>query len=764
MERPFGAKASRSKQFIQKPGFPTNQAPVTDEDTLSLGAVHSSPPVGIHQSKQFMQNPDFPTNQTPVIDEDTVPLGTVHSSPYVGVPNTPKPNQYTRNIVDQASIADQRAAPLASVYDHRPAPTPEKKGKNPPGVIRRRLLAWLARLQEPQPEGLLTRGLQAVKPGTGLGPAPFLAVTNAFGLLLVSISYYISVLGYSYPIVETSCFAGLLMMVVPNLVRVLSRAPSRLERIVVLCVLAGCCYFVQFMTSPLHFSGFDEFLHWRTADDILRTGHLFSENSMLPASPYFPGLEIVTNAVSTLSGLSTFCAGNIVIATARLLMVLSLFLFYEHITSSSRMASIAVIIYMANPHFLFFDDIYNYETLSLPLATLMMYILARYGNANKNHRGVIGSAWIVLGAIAITHHMTSYVLDGLLILWAGVSFFQPVPRNTRIYLTVTAIFGVLLSLAYALLLPHNPVWSYLSEYFGGAFNQLEQIVTGSNVARPLFTSSVIVAPIWDKLIMTGTIALVTFLLPFGLLIVQRQYRDNALAITFGIASLLYPLTQAFRFTSFGTEITDRSAAFLFLPIAYLLTVLITHFWSTRRLNRRAISLITSIIVVIFMGGVIVGSGPELIDAPGPYIVVADGRSVEPEGIEDAIWSLAYLGQDNRIATDRINQMLMNAYGHQRVITRLDDHVDVSPVFYSAQFDNADIAIVREGQIHYLAVDTRISTAFPLVETYFENDRPSSIIRRDALTKFNTVTQIDRLFDSGDIVIYNTRAFIGESIH
>jgi hypothetical protein len=235
-----------------------------------------------------------------------------------------------------------------------------------------------------------------------------------------------------------------------------------------------------------------------------------------------------------------------------------------------------------------------------------------------------------------------------------------------------------------------------------------------------------------------------------------------LAITLGIASLLYPLTQAFRFTSFGTEIPDRAGAFLFLPIAYMLTVLITHFWSTRILNRRAISLITGIIVVILVGNVVVGGGPELAVAPGPYIVVADARSVEPEGIEDAMWSLTYLGQDNRVATDRVNQMLMSTYGHQRIVTRLDDNVDVSPIFYSAQFDSADTVMLQHSHIHYLAVDIRISMALPLVNTYFENDRPTSVISRDALTKFNTVTNINRLFDSGNIVIYDTGAFINVS--
>jgi Gpi18-like mannosyltransferase len=79
-------------------------------------------------------------------------------------------------------------------------------------------------------------------------------------------------------------------------------------------------------------------------------------------------------------------------------MILSLFLFYEQVTRSSRMAGMATLIYMANPHFLFFDAIYSYETLALPLALFMLYILARYENTTKDHRWVIvfmpGLCWL----------------------------------------------------------------------------------------------------------------------------------------------------------------------------------------------------------------------------------------------------------------------------------------------------------------------------------------------------------------------------------
>ena len=62
------------------------------------------------------------------------------------------------------------------------------------------------------------------------------------------------------------------------------------------------------------------------------------------------------------------------------------------------------------------------------------------------------------------------------------------------------------------------------------------------------------------------------------------------------------------------------------------------------------------------------------------MVVADGRSVESEGIYDASWTLTYFGPDNRVATDRINEVLMSTFGDQRVVTLSDDNVDTSSVF------------------------------------------------------------------------------------
>jgi len=196
----------------------------------------------------------------------------------------------------------------------------------------------------------------------------------------------------------------------------------------------------------------------------------------------------------------------------------------------------------------------------------------------------------------------------------------------------------------------------------------------------------------------------------------------------------------------------------------VLTIFITHFWPTRKLSWRATSLITCAMSVVCVGGVLLEAGPVLSNLPGPYVVVADQRSIEPEGIQAASWALTYLGPNNRVATDRINQILMSTYGDQRIVTSQEDKVEVSPVFFSSHFGPAEVAILRQARVRYLVVDLRLSTALPLEGYYFESDesdayRLISPISSDALTKFSAIPQINRVFDSGDIVIYDVGALV-----
>ena len=162
-------------------------------------------------------------------------------------------------------------------------------------------------------------------------------------------------------------WCGLVLLVGPFAARLLSLTPTRGERLALVGLLGIALYAVKVMYAPFDFTFADELVHAHNAGDVLRTGHLFGVNSILPVTPRYPGLPSVTAAVASLTGLGIFGSGLLVIAVARLILVLGIFVLVEAVSGSSRAAGIAALVYAANPNFVFFDAQFAYESLALPL-------------------------------------------------------------------------------------------------------------------------------------------------------------------------------------------------------------------------------------------------------------------------------------------------------------------------------------------------------------------------------------------------------------
>ncbi len=632
-----------------------------------------------------------------------------------------------------------------------------------------------------RPLGVSSVGKDAIHRSLPLGWLSFLTLLCAVALFITAYAFTDARNGGAS--INTLFLPALLLMFTPIAVRLLVPTTPRAERIWLLCMVGLGCYLVKVLATPLYFSFFDEFLHWRTVDDIARSGHLFTPNALLPVSPYYSGLEIVTNAFSTISGLSSFNAGLVVIGMSRLLMVLSLFALNEQVLKSARVASLATLLYMINPHFLLFDAQYGYESLALPLATLMLFALSphqpvsvrltrleplasmvrfsRIGRNELHHdlRWITLTAWLVLVAVVLTHHVTDFFFDALLILWTIVYAWKRLTPFYRSKLVLTAGIGVALALASVLQIG-NPVVSYLSSFMSVALDELGHILTGTGSAKQLFVNySGPPTPIWERLITISSVGIIVFCLPFGLLCLVKRYRSNALACTFGFLSLLYPVSQAFRLTNSGAEVADRAAAFLFIPIASVLAIFIAQFWPIARLRWGQTTLIVSAMSLVFIGGVVLGAGPASALLPGPYEVIADSRSIEPEGIQAALWTHTYLQPNSRVASDRINQVLLGTYGDQHVVTSIEDNIDLSPVFLSTSMNDEDKALLQQAQVHYLVTDMRLTHSLPLLGYYYEMDEADAFHRKtpideQAFTKFSTAAQVNRVYDGGNIVIYD----------
>ena len=252
-------------------------------------------------------------------------------------------------------------------------------------------------------------------------------------------------------------------------------------------------------------------------------------------------------------------------------------------------------------------------------------------------------------------------------------------------------------------------------------------------------------------------------LPFGIYRIWRE-RANAAVLALTLAAMIYPLVQLLRLSPEGGETAERSTEYLYVGISLVLAIGLAQFRGTYNPRRVASLVLVGGIAILFLGGFIAGAGPPWNYTPGPYLVSADPRSINRESVMDAAWMYTALGPGHRVASDRINRMLIQSYGHQWVVTGPGDSLDVAPLFMSLQFGEQEANIIQQGKVRYVVVDKRLSEGLPAVGVYFEDGEPdanehTTPIPLEALTKFDNIYLVNRFFDSGNIVMYDTGVLV-----
>jgi len=597
----------------------------------------------------------------------------------------------------------------------------------------------------------------------GWGWLPALSLFAAFGVLSVALAYTASRGGAPGSVVLF--WSGLLVMVVPAGIRLLAADATRQERLGLVVLVGLALYLVRVLHDPVAFSFHDEFLHWHTADDILRTGRLFHPNSLLPVSPLYPGFENVTASLAGVSGISIYVAGILVVGASRIVLMLALYLFYEQIGGSQRLAGIAVLLYATNSGFVFFDAQFSYESMALPLAVFALYLVARWLWAPQS-RGTAVALGLALPAVVISHHLTTYALVGILLLWTVTTAWRCGICSRTAIVAGTALVTATLFLLWLLIVAHVTV-GYLAPTLRNAAREILQIAAREETGRQPFQSYTGEHPaIWERVISFAAVALPALGIPFGLWYVWRRYRRNAAVIALGLAALAYPGSQVLRLTRTGGEFATRSPEFLFLAIALLMAIGGVSSGLLTGGRRRGGWLLAGIVSVLLIGGIVTGWGPSVRVLPGAYRVAADSQSIEPEGVATAQWMRQTLGAGNRIGTDRINQLLMGSYGQQYPVTHVADGVNVASVFFAGQLGPQERLQLAQANVRYLVVDLRLSQGLPLFGVYFENGEPDSYqhsapIDIAALTKFDHAAGISKVFDDGNFAVYDVGALAHE---
>ena len=624
------------------------------------------------------------------------------------------------------------------------------------------------------------------EPGLVSGPwgwAPALSVLCSVSILLLSLANTLARAGW--PLAEALFWIALPIAILPISVALLRAQCPRRERVALVVLIGLTLYGPAVMTSPGSFDAYDELLHLRTVEDILRAGHLFQPNPLLIVSPYFPALETTTSAIMQLSGADAFPTGLVLLAFTRIVFAISLFLLFEEASSSARVAGIAALVYMLNPSFVDFDGQFGYQSLALPLVPLILFLTARWARSEDGPPPasiglLIG---LLLATVIISHHITSYALVALL---AGWSVLHIAMRRSDIYqgsIVRVAVLAALGAVAWLLVVATLTIGYLVPPLAGAVLEAIRLVTTGEG--RELFVSATgELAPLWQRLIGFAATGILLAGLPLGIAAVLGRPRRNSLAMLLVGVALAYPVSLVLRLTPTGSEAAGRSLAIIFLGVAFVAaegTLLFGRIvaWLTSPPRpqpiARGVGRVASMttlwgavfalgVGVLAVGGVILGISPANRLA-GPYLVGADSRSIDAESTAAAVWAGEVLGHDRRIAADRVNRLLMGSYGIQHVVFHHSEGIQTWQLFLSPVVGPAEGTRLRRLKLEFLLIDRRLSHSLPLVPFYYEEGEifegvHSRPIPAAILGKWDQSRTVDRIYDSGAIQIYDVRRLSG----
>jgi hypothetical protein len=623
-----------------------------------------------------------------------------------------------------------------------------------------------------------------------LGAAPALALLAAAGLLMVAFGNNAARLdqGEAQPLF----WGGLIVIYMPIALRLFSVSASREERIALSVLLGGALYLVKVVYEPTGFALHDELATWRQTSDLILSGHPFSENPIVSGYAGFPGLELLTAALSQLADLRIFLSGTIVIGLARVTLMLALFLFLERATRSSRAAGIGVALYACNPSFLYFDSQFGYESLALVIAAALLLATLRWSDPGGSDRdwntaGLVAAMAVLAATLAVTHHMTSYAMAGFLGLWALVIAFSGERPARRVVENgnhgiwgrflrapwidgpgLPALFMAIAAAGWFVLEAGQVTTAELGDVLKEAIESVINLITGESGSKTLFQSAGQTNTTAARILGVASIVPLLAVIPLGLLRTWRgKEPPNPLWRALAVVALFYPLTMLLRFTQAGTETSQRASEFVFLGLAFVVGLLLDELpWRGDRLRRLRLGLgLSALTTVIFLGGFIVGESP-VTRQPGSFLVGGETRAISPQGIAAAHFAAKELPVGSRVLVDRPNSTLVSSYGRLDRVSGSIEGIQVSRVFTSERFDAIDQRVISNDAIDYIIVDRRLTHEPPAGGFYFESTEPGANSYDEplgvaSLRKFNHVQGLSRIFDNGAIAIYDTSGLRSE---
>jgi hypothetical protein len=624
------------------------------------------------------------------------------------------------------------------------------------------------------------------------------------GLLMVGVGDALGRTGHQSPVVPLF-LAGLIFIFAPCAWRLTGTAATRNERVWVSVILGLGLMASYVFRSPLIFDNFDELAHSATLTRLLDSRALFQDNPILPVSPYYPGLELVTIATRWSTGLPLLLDQMVVLVLARIVTVLCVFLVVERACHSSRAGGIGVLVYAANPEFYSLGAQYGYQTLALAFAVAVVYLLFVSIDAAQPERGrLFALALISIAGLVVSHHVTAWLTVGFLVVWAaGLRFIIGSPSRPATAATagqilateelarsqagiasrdeqfarwkerrkeqsrivgLAALVGVVLVGVWSAFLGHV-LTGYIDPIIQAGTRSAAEILSQLHGNRKLFQNSAGGGtPYWEEALILASAVFFCLIILISLYAVvwKKSVRGGRLRYLPAAIAAAYPLAMLTNLSSDAKDVGSRTTTFIFFGVA-----VVVGGWLAGRLmtQRRVIERMATIgvLVICFIGSTLYGGGPLPILVNGPYIVGAHERSLGSPSLALANWVSTHLPEGSRVAVDRDNAGLLNAFGQVDPVSTLNGSDSPAPLFFDQQLTPSDIALIRTDDIRYIVTDTRLTGGLPLFGAYItpgETGRPTRLTAAE-LEKFNSIPGVYRIYDNGAIQVYDLSRLLGE---
>ena len=288
------------------------------------------------------------------------------------------------------------------------------------------------------------------------------------------------------------------------------------------------------------------------------------------------------------------------------------------------MALLSVMIYAANPAFVFFDSYFAYESFALPLAaSAIAAAVLSERMSRRTAYGLLGVAFALCLAVVLSHHVTAWVLAGLLLLlgagaaWERGWAWSFSKRLVALGAGTAAVVGAWL----AFVAPYT--FSYVGPTFTESADAVGRFASGNTQHRQLFYRST--EPFYEKYGSYLAVLLLAGAFAYAVLMLMRREatRREHLTTPMTILGALYFLSLPVAFLISNNAVT-RAWEFAFIGVAPLVAVALSDLLLGKRPLARVVAAVA--VFVIFLGGVVSRTSLQQ-GLPGPYEPTADPRSM-----------------------------------------------------------------------------------------------------------------------------------------